>query len=90
MDTNPSAPDLKPIIDRVSKMTQDHPEATVLVSTGIGVVAGVLLSSLIESDSTMQRGRASRFAHRLGQQLLDSTEEVVNPTLSSLRDLFKG
>lgn len=85
-----SDPNSDQMVGRLKKLARDHPEIAVLVSTGVGVVAGVALSSLIESNRSIERGTAGRLANRFSKSVKDSTEGLSVPTLESLRELIKG
>ena len=71
-------------------LARRHPEAAVLVTTGVGVLTGVLMSSLVDSNDSMERSKHRQIAKRLGQQLLDTTEGLKSPVITSLRDYFNA
>jgi len=60
-----------------SQYIEENPSTAVLIGFGLGVGAGVLLSCLLQGSSDSYADRAESFAHRVGNQVRESLQDII-------------
>jgi len=63
--------------DQCCQYIEENPSTAVLIGFGLGVGAGVLLSCLLQGSSDSYLDRADSFAHRIGNQVRDSLQDMI-------------
>lgn len=56
---------------------EENPSTAVLIGFGLGMGAGVLLSVLMQGSSDSYLDRAGSFAHRIGNQVGESFQDMI-------------
>jgi hypothetical protein len=76
--SRPSARQEAPTLSsQCCQYVEENPTTAVLIGFGLGVGAGVLLSTLMQGSSESYLDRADSFAHRIGHQVRESLEDMI-------------